>query len=323
MYIVTSVGGEGDAIWASGKSLSGSFAKRIILKRGLDGFGFLRQHWNMNRKGDIRSDGKVFFGKNKNCIGGEYWMEMDHFLKTCGQDYYERRDAYQKYLVEMSRTKDARALKKRERQRGLGRECMARKRKENPEKFREIDRKYRSSRKDDPIFLERQRVARRRHYYKINAEKIAKRKEAKQAKANEDKAKRIEKNERLIERSKKKEAAALVKSLRPKRVVLTEEQRKEAKRQGKRNYKHVRRARINSCEVKATPKIIEEARKNAGDRCYYCGRKSKLTLDHFDPLAKGGAHCISNLVFACFSCNSRKRDLDPFEFMASNVAISF
>jgi 5-methylcytosine-specific restriction endonuclease McrA len=223
----------------------------------------------------------------------------------------------------MSKTKDARALEKKERQRGFSRECMARKRKENPEKFREIYRKYRSSRKDDPIFLERQREARHRHYYKINAEKIEKRKEVKQAKANEDEAKRIERNKRLIERARKKEEAALVKSLRPKLIVLTEEQRKEAKRQGKRNYKHVRRARINSCEVRATPKIIEEARKNAGDRCYYCGRKSKLTLDHFVPLAKGGDHCVSNLVFACSPCNSRKRDLDPFEFMASNVAISF
>lgn len=250
-------------------------------------------------------------------------MEMDHFLKTCGQDYYEKRDAYQKYLIEMSRTKDARALKKKERQKESSRKCIAKKRKENPEKFREIDRKYRSSRKDDPIFLERQRESQRRYYYKINAEKIANREKAKQAKANEDEAKRIERNERLIERTKKKEDAALVKSLRPKRVVLTEEQRKEAKRQEKRNHKHVRRARINSCEVKATPKIIEEARKNAGDRCCYCGRKSKLTLDHFDPLAKGGAHCISNVVFACSSCNSKKRDLDPFEFMASNVAISF
>ena len=69
----------------------------------------------------------------------------------------------------------------------------------------------------------------------------------------------------------------------------------------------------------STPSL--DARKTAGDRCYYCGKKSKLTLDHFEPLAKGGAHCVSNFVFACFSCNSRKRDLDPFDFMASNVAV--
>ena len=67
----------------------------------------------------------------------------------------------------------------------------------------------------------------------------------------------------------------------------------------------------------------EEAKKNAGDCCYYCGKKCKLTLDHFDSLSKGGAHCVSNFVFACFSCNSRKLDLDPFEFMESNLAISF
>ena len=119
------------------------------------------------------------------------------------------------------------------------------------------------------------------------------------------------------------EERRLTKSLRPKRVFLTDEQRREKEKQRKKNYKHVRRARINNCEIKATAQIVEEARKNAGDRCYYCGQKCNLTLDHFEPLSKGGAHCLSNFVFCCFSCNSRKRDLDPFEFMASNPAIDF
>ena len=287
----------------------------------------------MPKIGYIREDGRVYNGKNLCFKGGEYWATMDAFLKARGSSWYEKRAI-------MDENVKARALEKKEIFKRVQKAKIVREERnrlnslkpkrrpkknyatieEKKEALKEWDKERRAT---DPAYAKRQKENSLRHYYKINAEKIAKRKEAKQAKANEDEAKRIERNERLIERAKKKEEAALVKSLRPKRVVLTEEQRKEAKRQGKRNYKHVRRARINSCEVKATPKIIEEARKNAGDRCYYCGRKSKLTLDHFDPLAKGGAHCISNLVFACFSCNSRKRDLDPFEFMASNVAISF
>ncbi len=52
--------------------------------------------------------------------------------------------------------------------------------------------------------------------------------------------------------------------------------------------------------------------------CYYCKRDGlKLTIDHFMPLARGGAHAIRNLVPACRSCNSRKKDRDPYEFMRS------
>lgn len=258
---------------------------------------------------------------------------MDTFLKARGNSWYEKRAI-------MDENVKARALEKKETLKRVQKAKIAREERDRlnslkpkrwPKKIyatieerkkalKELDKERRAT---DPAYAKKQKENSLRYYYKINAEKIAKRKEAKQAKANEDEAKRIERSKRLIERARKKEEAALVKLLRPKRIVLTEEQRKEAKRQGKRNYKHVRRARINNCEVRATPKIIEEARRNAGDRCYYCGRKGKLTLDHFVPLAKGGDHCVSNLVFACSSCNSRKRDLDPFEFMASNVAISF
>jgi len=46
-----------------------------------------------------------------------------------------------------------------------------------------------------------------------------------------------------------------------------------------------------------------------GDRCVYCGsRWPDLTLDHDVPLAWGGDHTWRNLVPACRSCNSAKRD---------------
>ena len=41
-------------------------------------------------------------------------------------------------------------------------------------------------------------------------------------------------------------------------------------------------------------------------RCAYCGAAGKLTMDHVQPLAKGGRHEPSNLVPACPTCNSRK-----------------
>jgi hypothetical protein len=288
----------------------------------------------MLKKGVARDDGKVFLRYNKKSKNGEYWVTINQYMESMGADWFERRAIMDLNVAERektkarvteekaerAKTKDERDRVNKEKRREENRKYQERRRRENPKEKQDIERKYRLKNKDNDEYIQRRKKNQRRHYLKKNDAKIKARKEAK---AINDEAERVEKIKRLAEKAKKKEEAVLAKSLRPKRVVLTAEQRKENERQGKRNYKHVRRARINNCEVKATPMVVEEARKSAGDCCYYCGKKCKLTLDHFDPLSKGGAHCVSNFVFACFSCNSRKRDLDPFEFMESNLAISF
>jgi 5-methylcytosine-specific restriction endonuclease McrA len=43
-------------------------------------------------------------------------------------------------------------------------------------------------------------------------------------------------------------------------------------------------------------------------RCAYCGASGRLTIDHVQPLSKGGRHEPSNLAPACPSCNSRKHN---------------
>lgn len=51
----------------------------------------------------------------------------------------------------------------------------------------------------------------------------------------------------------------------------------------------------------------------AESECYYCCKptpEKERTADHVVPLNKGGIHSASNLVMACFSCNSSKRDED-------------
>lgn len=53
----------------------------------------------------------------------------------------------------------------------------------------------------------------------------------------------------------------------------------------------------------------------------YCGQTLDLgtaTLDHVQPLARGGAHTPGNVVAACGPCNRRKGDLLPHEFFARN-----
>lgn len=55
-------------------------------------------------------------------------------------------------------------------------------------------------------------------------------------------------------------------------------------------------------------------------RCIYCGKRKRLSMDHFIPLAKGGRHNKRNIVPACFTCNFRKGSMMPEAFMARLMA---
>ena len=72
--------------------------------------------------------------------------------------------------------------------------------------------------------------------------------------------------------------------------------------------------------------LREHCRQHKTLFCFYCKKgplkkfsdftEDLATLDHVKPLAKGGERFhSSNLVVACFSCNSRKRDKDLNEFL--------
>lgn len=52
-------------------------------------------------------------------------------------------------------------------------------------------------------------------------------------------------------------------------------------------------------------------RQCAKGRCYYCGSltlATDLTMDHIVPLSRGGKTTKGNVVPACKSCNSRKKN---------------
>lgn len=89
------------------------------------------------------------------------------------------------------------------------------------------------------------------------------------------------------------------------------------KRTGRRN----RRARKLAAFVEAiTSKAWREIIARWGGRCAYCGRlpeESPLTMDHIQPLARGGIHARRNVAPACKRCNSLKSDRDPFEFIGA------
>jgi 5-methylcytosine-specific restriction endonuclease McrA len=81
------------------------------------------------------------------------------------------------------------------------------------------------------------------------------------------------------------------------------------------NYKHRRRAHeeggISSADLHAWKKAAKKV-------CYWCGKKCarNFTVDHYEPLARGGKHEASNLVIACRPCNIKKNAKDPEQFRA-------
>jgi 5-methylcytosine-specific restriction endonuclease McrA len=53
-----------------------------------------------------------------------------------------------------------------------------------------------------------------------------------------------------------------------------------------------------------------------GNRCAYCDRllkRGELTVDHVNPVSRGGRSTWGNTVTACAPCNQRKADRTPHE----------
>jgi len=52
----------------------------------------------------------------------------------------------------------------------------------------------------------------------------------------------------------------------------------------------------------------ENLKADYGYKCAYCGKQKKLTADHVIAIKNGGSNFIENIVPACRSCNSSKKD---------------
>lgn len=65
---------------------------------------------------------------------------------------------------------------------------------------------------------------------------------------------------------------------------------------------------------------IERQYKAQKARCYYCHIKvgNDYHVDHVVPLSRGGSNDPSNIVIACPSCNTAKRDKMPYEWPKGN-----
>lgn len=83
---------------------------------------------------------------------------------------------------------------------------------------------------------------------------------------------------------------------------------------------HRRKANLKAVESQNyTPTQVLERFAKFGNKCVYCGRKEKVSIDHFIPVSKGGADKIENIVPACIFCNSSKNNkLPEFWFKSRN-----
>lgn len=82
------------------------------------------------------------------------------------------------------------------------------------------------------------------------------------------------------------------------------------------HYQNVRRARklAAPCDPNVDPEEIRVAQRN---RCFYCYEDmtdKKATVEHIQPLSRGGGHTTDNIAIACLSCNSTKKDRTLREF---------
>lgn len=76
------------------------------------------------------------------------------------------------------------------------------------------------------------------------------------------------------------------------------------------------RARLFNSEGSFTVDEFRQKCLEYNNSCAYCKQECEsLTVDHVIPLSKGGSNYISNIVPACLSCNSKKRDLSVDEFL--------
>jgi len=71
-------------------------------------------------------------------------------------------------------------------------------------------------------------------------------------------------------------------------------------------YKLKRRTLLKNLPSTLTPIDWNKCKEYFNFECAYCGKKEKLTLDHYIPVSKNGGLSINNSIPACRSCNSSK-----------------
>ena len=86
------------------------------------------------------------------------------------------------------------------------------------------------------------------------------------------------------------------------------------------NGKHARRALL--ANAPSDNWKVSEVHSEANGKCLYCGISvtlNEMHADHFIPLAKGGSNLRENIVCSCASCNLKKSDKMPEDFIGETL----
>lgn len=108
----------------------------------------------------------------------------------------------------------------------------------------------------------------------------------------------------------------------PKQLSLTLETKADYERYHYANdpeYRRRRSHRSSAYRRNVSPlpaEAIDALGEKFGGLCAYCLCLNPESWDHIVPVSKGGKTVPGNIVPACTPCNSRKKDLDVWEFLA-------
>jgi len=87
------------------------------------------------------------------------------------------------------------------------------------------------------------------------------------------------------------------------------------------HFGRINNARRRGARGSHTPAELQQQFDSQEGRCFYCGEllygafDLEPHRDHRVPIARGGSNYISNIVWACSSCNLRKHDKTAEEFL--------
>ena len=83
-----------------------------------------------------------------------------------------------------------------------------------------------------------------------------------------------------------------------------------------RNMSAIRRTRKGGSSRNLKAVDLPILMRNQRGRCWWCGDKlnTEYHVDHREPLSRGGAHELGNLVLSCARCNLAKGKKTPQEF---------